>query len=245
MVISHLLHTAQCGPTEITAEHITQYLTREGIGRSSRATYHATIRAYHAWLVRTGRRVDDPTLMTPKPKRPKGVPRPLADAKLAAVMAHVNRRRTRMMIMLAAYCGLRVHEIAKLHGADVDLDEGVLFVNGKGDKTAAIPLHESVIALALDFPADDWWFPSYRLKDRPITPSAVSLAIHRVMLRAGVKGSPHQLRHWYGTSLVRNGVDLRTVQELMRHESLATTQIYTMVSDTARRDAIDTLRKIA
>lgn len=240
-VIRHLLFIAQCGPLEISAENILSYLTRPGVSPSSRATYHASIRAYHAWLLRTGRRHDDPTVMTPAPKRPKGVPRPIADQKLAAVLLQVNRRRTRMMILLAAYCGLRVHEIAKVHGADVDLDGAVLYVTGKGNKTAAIPLHERVIALALDFPADDWWFPSYKLAGEPITPAAVSTAIHRVMQRAGVKGKPHQLRHWYGTSLVRNGADLRTVQELMRHESLATTQIYTMVSDESRRHAIATL----
>lgn len=244
-MIRHLLYTAQCGPTEITPEHIMDYTTREGISRSSRATYHATIRAYHAWLVKTGRRADDPTMMTPVPKRPKGVPRPIGDVKLAAVMNRITRKRTRMMVMLAAYCGLRVHEIAKVHGSDLDMEEGVLFINGKGDKTAAIPVHESVLALALDFPRDDWWFRSYQDPSKPVTPGAVTTAIHRAMVRAGVKGQPHQLRHWYGTSLVRNGVDLRTVQELMRHESLATTQIYTMVSDAARREAIDTLRRIA
>jgi len=230
---------------EVSPSDIIAYTTREGINRSSRATYHATIRAYHAWLLRTGQRPDDPTVLTPVPKRPRGIPRPVADAKLAALLLAANRRRTRMMILLAAFCGLRVHEIAKIRGEDFDLEAGVLFVTGKGDKTAVIPLHECIVALAAKFPASGWWFPSYSMPGEPIRSRSVSKAIHQTMLRAGVNGKPHHLRHWYGTSLVRNGADLRTVQELMRHESLATTQIYTLVSDAQRRNAIDTLRLLA
>jgi integrase/recombinase XerD len=239
-VIRHLLRLAQCGPTEIQPENIIEFTTRPGVSTASRATYHASIRAYHDWLVRTGQRPDNPTLKTPRPKRPKGLPRPVPDAKLANLLAGVNRRRTRMMIMLAAFCGLRVHEIAKIRGEDVDLAAQVLFVNGKGGKVAAIPLHQEVADLAEEFPREGWWFPSYVL-DGPVRPGSVSKAIHKTMVRNGVAGKPHQLRHWYGTTLVRNGVDLRTVQELMRHESLATTQIYTQVSDLQRRNAISAL----
>lgn len=243
-VIKHLLRTAQCGPTEITPEHIMAFTTRPGVSNASRASYHASLRAYHSWLVRTGRRPDDPTLSTPTPKRPKGTPRPVSSASLAAMLLRVNRRRTRMMILLAAFCGLRVHEIAKITGEDVDLAAGVLYVRGKGGKDAVIPLHSAVAAHAATFPRVGYWFPSY-VRDGPVNPSAVSAAIHKTMARAGVQGKPHHLRHLFGTALVRNGVDLRTVQELMRHESLATTQIYTEVSDQQRRRAIDTLSLIA
>lgn len=243
-VIRHLIRHAQCGPLDITPDAIMAFTTREGVGRSSRATYHASIRAYHTWLMRAGHRQDDPTVQTPVPKRPKGTPHPVSDANLTKLLATVNRRRTRMMILLAALGGLRVHEIAKIRGEDVDLDAGSLRVQGKGDKTAVLPLHETLAAEALTFPREGYWFPAYA-RPGPITSRAVSKAIHGTMARAGVKGKPHHLRHWYGTSLVRNGADLRTVQELMRHESLATTQIYTEVSNHQRRTAIDTLALIA
>lgn len=220
------------------------YTTRDGVSRSSRATYHASIRAYHSWLLRAGHRQDDPTLATPSPKRVKGTPHPVAPAQLAKLLLVVNRRRTRMMILLAAFAGLRVHEIAKIRGEDVDLEAGALFVTGKGGKTAVIPLHENVAEDALTFPREGYWFPSYT-RAGPICSRAVSKAIHDTMKRAGVKGKPHHLRHFFGTSLARNGVDLRTVQELMRHESLATTQIYVEVSDQQRRRGIDTLELIA
>lgn len=147
-----------------------------------------------------------------------------------------------MMILLAAYQGLRVHEIAKLRGEDVDLESMALYVVGKGNKPAVLPLHPEVAGFAAEgrFPAVGWWFPAYG-RPGPIQSAAVSKAIHDTMRRAGFEAKPHQLRHWYGTTLVRNGADLRTVQELMRHASLATTQIYTESSDQQKRRAIDSL----
>jgi integrase/recombinase XerD len=152
------------------------------------------------------------------------------DEQLAELLRVVNRRRTRMMILLAALAGLRVHEIAKMHGGDLDRISGVLTVTGKGGKTAMIPLHEDLLAEAESWPRADWWFPSYGAAKLPhVTPSAVSQAIKDTMVRAGIDGTPHQLRHWYGTSLLKRGADLRLVQSLMRHESPATTAIYTKV----------------
>ena len=70
---------------------------------------------------------------------------------------------------------------------------------------------------------------------------SVSDVVGRTMRRAGVNATPHALRHWYATTLLANGADLRTVQELLRHKSLATTQVYTKVSDERRRQAVDDL----
>lgn len=239
--IGHLLRNSQCGPLGVTPEAIMAFTTRAGVSKSSRASYHATIRAYHAWLLRAGLRDDDPTLSTPTPKRPKGTPHPVGDNQVSLLLRTVNRRRTKMMILLAALAGLRVHEIAKIRGEDVDLDAGCLFVEGKGGKTCVIPLHELLAGEALRFPRQGYWFPSYK-DDGPILPHSVSKAIRDTMRRAGVIGKAHHLRHFFGTSLARNGISLRVVQELMRHESLATTQLYTEVSDLQRRHGIDTLK---
>lgn len=241
VVIRHLLAHTGAGPLTLTPEHIIAYTARPGISATSKGTYHATIRAYCAWLVRTGQRTDDPSARTPRPKRPKGRPRPIPDNQLSALLTRVNRRRTRMMILLAALAGLRVHEIAKIHGRDVDLTNGVLTVTGKGGKTAMIPLHDQIIREAATFPSDGYWFPSYPAQHPHLphlTPSAVGAAIAKTMRRAGIPGKAHQLRHWYATTLLGNGVDLRIVQELMRHESPATTAIYTQVHFTQQREGI-------
>jgi len=149
-----------------------------------------------------------------------------------------------MMILLAALAGLRVHEIAKLHGRDIDLTNRILTVTGKGNKTATLPLHPAIVAYAHTFPRDRFWFPSYTNQSTGlphVKASAVSAAIMHTMRRAGVPGQAHQLRHWYATTLLGSGVDLRIVQELMRHESPATTAIYTQVDFRQQRAGMDLL----
>lgn len=239
--ITHLFEHAGCGPLELEPRHIIAFLTRPGLADSSRASYHATIRAYCQWLLKSGKRDDDPTLRTPKTKRRKGVPRPVTESQLEAMLNIVARRRTRMMILLAAFGGLRVHEIAKLRGEDLDYEGRYIYVTGKGAKPAVVPLHSRIEELAKEFPKTGYWFPAYD-RPGPVDPHAVTKAISQCMARAGFVGTSHQLRHYFGTMLCRNGVDLRTVQELMRHESLATTAIYTQVSDKQRRAGIDSLQ---
>ncbi|MCD7101737.1 tyrosine-type recombinase/integrase [Pseudoclavibacter sp. 13-3] len=237
ITIRALVDHAGCGPLDITPAHIISWLARD-ITPITKASYHASIRAYCAWAQRTRRRPDDPSLDTPTPKRPKCLPRPISQAQLNDMLTTCTRSRTRCMILFAALAGLRVHEIAKLHGHDIDTCTGVLTVTGKGGKTAMIPMHPLLVAEARLWPADGYWFPSYT-RQGPITAQSVSQAISRVMHKAGiVGGKPHQLRHFYGTELVRAGVHLRIVQSLMRHESPATTAIYTQITLTEQRAGI-------
>jgi site-specific recombinase XerD len=235
-----LLTFSQRGPYELTAEDIILFTTRPGLKDSTRATYHSTIQAYCDWLVKTGRRTDSPVELTPSPKRRRGLPRPVREDDLPLIIGAANRRRTRMMILLATLAGLRVHEIAKFSGGDIDWDTMSMVVTGKGGKTAYLPVHPVIAKEACNFPREGPWFPAYG-RDGCISPHAVSKAIKSAMERAGVHGKPHQLRHYYGTALLRNGANLRVVQELMRHGSIATTQIYTEVTTTEMRAAVNAL----
>lgn len=237
-VIAHLYGTSGATLLEITAKDIMRFTSRPEISNSSRAAYHTHIRAWCRWLAKTGHRLDDPSLDTPTPKPPKCRPRPIADDQLPALIAAATRRRTKMMVLLAALAGLRVHEIAKVRGQDIDHAAGLLYVSGKGDKTATVPLHPMILAYAEFFPVKGYWFPSYTNPAAPILRNSVSKAISDTMERAGINGTPHQLRHWYATRLLAGGADLRTVQELMRHESLMSTAIYTQVSAASKMAAI-------
>jgi integrase/recombinase XerD len=133
------------------------------------------------------------------------------------------------MVTLAAYEGLRVHEIAQVRAED--FAGGELQVRGKGGVASSVPLHPSVVSVAIHMPQSGYWFPS----DAPaghVSRVSVSLAIGRAMKRAGVKGTPHALRHHFGTQVLRaSGGDLRTAQRALRHASPATTAIYTQVLD--------------
>lgn len=235
-----LLRVSAVDGQHLSSDHIIAFMARE-MKPASRATYHATIRAFCTWMQRTGIRADNPTDGTPRPRRPKSRPRPLEESQVFALLEAANRRRTKTYILLAVLAGLRVHEIAKIRGDDIDPYTKVLTVVGKGGKVAALPLHPALVEEACHYPREAWWFPSYT-KEGAVGPHAVSSAIRATMLRAGFDANPHQLRHSYGTELVRQGIHLRIVQELMRHESPASTAIYTEINTDQLRAGIASLR---
>lgn len=241
-VLSALVERCGVPPMEIQASHIIGFLGRSTITKVTKATYYVALKAYFVWLIRSEQRMDDPTQKVPAPKRTVAIPRPISTEQLAETLRSANRPRTRMMILLAAFAGLRVHEIAKIRGEDIDRYGATLTVTGKGNRTHRLPLNPDLLAAMEGWPQFGYWFPNYSVERGPVNPSAVGMSIRRTMERAGVHATAHQLRHWYATSLLDNGADIRIVQELMRHATLATTQIYTQVSDTQRRTAIDRLQ---
>lgn len=242
-VMMHLREHASTPLLEVTADHIIDYCGRAHLSASSRASYHASIRAFYKWAAKTHLIETDPCDETPRPRRPKGVPRPVQTAHITVLLAAANRKRTRAMIILAAYAGLRVHEVAKFRGEDLDRISGIITVTGKGGKTAMIPAHQTILTLAATMPRRGYWFTAYGTQtDAPhIDSKQVSRAISHTMRRAGFNGKAHQLRHWYATTLLEEGVDVRIVKEMMRHESLATTEIYTRVSMKRMFEGIATL----
>ncbi len=207
----------------------------------TRATYHASLRAWFRWLVEYGYRDDDPMAKTGRPRRPRGLPRPVSDPQLLALLATRMHARTRVMVLLAALAGARVSEVAAFRGEWVDLISGTITITGKGEVTRIVPLHHLLRAAAEKMPRRGYWFPSPKTPGAAVLGRSVSQIIGRVMRRADVAGTPHALRHWFGSTLVDDGADLRTVQALLGHASLATTQIYTAVSDSRRRAAIGRL----
>lgn len=206
------------------------------ISPGTRAVNYADLHSWFSWLQAMGYRSDNPVDRLHKPRGVKRSARPISTAQLERVLATVNRRRTRAMLLLGAYQGLRVHEIAKLRGEDID--GPWLSVVGKGSKPARLPLHPAVAAIAHDFPRYDWWFPAYG-KPGPVSANSVCNTISKLMKRAEVNGTAHQLRHWFGTEVLRaSGGNTRVAQELLRHESLTSTQIYTFVDDDECRAAV-------
>lgn len=226
--------------TEVRAVDVSRFLADPDLRPASRAAYFGSINAFYKWWSMQGGH--HATAYLPRPKSPKGCPRPVSDPALRDLLEMRMHHRTRVMILLAALAGLRVHEIAKLRGEDVDLDARTLRVTGKGGRTDNVPLHHLLVAAALTMPRRGWWFPANnRRPGEHLHDKSVSDIIGDVMRRAGVPGTPHSLRHWYGTNLVRTGADLRTAQTLLRHANLQTTAIYVQVADGKRVEAIDRL----
>lgn len=224
----------------MTIHDLREHIGR-GISKGTMQTERDCYRAFYRFLKDEEYRTDDPTERLAKIRAPRGKPRPFTQQQIDAMLTSGAYRHTRAMILLAYYQGFRASEVAAVHGHDIDLDSNTIRVVGKGDKYAMLPLHPTVREIAMKMPRDDWWFPARKRTGAHIHSRSVSDLMRHAKLRAGITNTRltgHSLRHSYGTTLVHEGVDLRTVQELMRHESLSTTQVYTLVDSQQLRDGL-------
>jgi integrase/recombinase XerD len=208
---------------------------------TTRVTYYNHARSYFRWLQASGNRDDDPSAVIPRPKTPRPTPRPVPTVALEAALA-IAGRHAYTYIVLGAYAGLRVHEVAKIRGDDLDLVDGTLWVHGKGGQDATIPLHRRIAQVSRGYPDRGYWFPGQH-GTAHIAADSVSRTVRNTFTRAGYPTvNAHQLRHWFGTHVLRSaGGNLRVAQECLRHSSPATTMIYTLVEDGERRKAVEGL----
>lgn len=232
-------------PEDLTSDSLAAWLA-QCPSASTRCSYWGSLGAWFTWLVDVEElRPDNPMRKLQRPRVPRRRPRPVADEHLRLLLTSGIRGRTRTWVLLAALEGLRVHEIAKVRGEDVDRRMKTLRVVGKGGVDEELPLHPMIAAEARRYPREGYWFPSYEAYGRagePVLGATVSITISRAMRRAGVPGTAHSLRHWYGTNVLRTAKgNLRVAQELLRHASPATTALYTKVDDSERRAAIAAL----
>ena len=153
-------------------------------------------------------------------KVPRRAATPIPADDVRRLLATVTRRRDQLCIMLAAYAGLRISEIAALRGEDVDLTNRLLVVRaGKGGSDGIIPLAAELAEELADWPA--------RGRLIPISGPAVGERIRLLLRAAGIPGRPHDLRHSFGTQAAqRSNGNLVLVAKLMRHVQVATTQRY-------------------
>lgn len=189
--------------------------------------YRSDLRVFYGWLTDKGIIESSPAAKVATVRVPKSLPRPLAVAEVLGALTF-GSRQVRRMIALALFAGLRCHEIAALHSEDVWLHGNppmVVVRHGKGAKDRAIPMHPDLVSLLRDIPPSGPVFPGRNLPT--MRPYSVSSAIARHLDRAGIDGTPHQIRHVFGTELARqSGGDLLLTATLMGHESTATTMGY-------------------
>lgn len=207
----------------------------------------AAVRGMHRFLA-VEEYVDvDPTVLLESPHRPKGLPKALSIEEVAALLdaadtgSSLGIRNTALLEFLYA-TGARVSEAIDLDQIDVDLDEATALVTGKGSKQRLVPIGGfSVAALRRYYPvrrdligaATDPGAVFVSVRGRRLTRQAVWQVIKKTAVAGGLDQalvSPHVLRHSAATHMVEGGADLRTIQELLGHASISTTQIYTRVS---------------
>jgi integrase/recombinase XerD len=231
---------AAWGLDGLTTANIAAYLGgHPEWSRWTRATYYNHLKSFCEFLVVSGRLERSPMDGIRKSRRPAPEPRPLTEEEVERVLA-AAKGRTRDFLLLALLAGLRAHEIAKVRGEDFQA-EG-LRVLGKGGKVSVLPVHPEIRAMTRRYPREGCWFPSPY--GEHINPDTISAAVSDLFRSQGVTGSIHRLRHNFGTRLLRSGANIRVVQELMRHTSLATTAAYTAVDEDEKAAAVALLPSV-
>ena len=218
----------------------------------STARQLSSFRRFFRYIMREGMRDSDPTAEIEMPRIGRSLPKTLSEEEVDALLSAPNTdeplgHRDRAMLELLYATGLRVSELINLKQSQINFNQGVLRIVGKGDRERLIPLTDESIRWLKEFingprmeilleRQTDYLFPTRR-GDR-MTRQAFWHIIKRYAEKSGIrkKMSPHSLRHAFATHLLNRGADLRVVQMLLGHSDLSTTQIYTHVARERLKD---------
>lgn len=233
----------------VSSEEVSSYFEDRapGLSKRSQARELSSLRSFFDWLVMEGERKDNPCDSVESPKLGHYLPAVLSVEEVFAVLDSVDTRswtglRDRAELEFLYGCGLRVSELCGLLMSGVFEDEAYVRVIGKGNKERIIPVAEptleaySAYLAVRPVPAGPE-FSDYVFLNRfgrPLSRVSVFNMIKKQAMLAGIRKeiSPHTFRHSFATHLIENGADLRVVQEMLGHESILTTEIYTHL-DTA------------
>jgi tyrosine recombinase XerC len=227
-------------------------LSESGAAAATVARKLASVRSFYDHLVRIGGLGQNPADLVASPKRASKLPKVLAPEQMAELLDRIPAHtplevRDRAMFELAYSCGLRCEEITDLDLDAIDFESEQLRVRGKGDKERLLPVGEPAQralqryletarpALLVGQPDEQALLLSRR--GRRLSSSDVRRRLRRWVREAAIGAgiSPHSLRHAFATHLLEGGADLRSIQELLGHASISTTQVYTRVDPTRLR----------
>ncbi|GAB4197137.1 MAG: tyrosine recombinase XerC [Phycisphaeraceae bacterium] len=251
---------------QVDAMVIRGFLTHlDGFGYSPATTARkiATLRSFYKWMLKRGEVQTNPMLLIRTPKQTKRLPKAITVEQVEKLLSAPDNRdtlgaRDRAILETLYSTGVRVSELVDLNRNDLDQTGQTLHIRGKGKKERIVPLGSHAIAAIrhyLTLLEPDQRFAS--LRQRSLTDPAIPLFVNKNGGRLSTRSvrrkldkylkacgldpsiSPHTLRHSFATHLLDNGADLRSVQELLGHQSLSTTQIYTHLSSMRLRNAYD------
>lgn len=223
-------------PDELTIEDINNFqlhLTKER--KVAWATFNIYVVAMRHFFLTTLKR-DWKTAFIPYQKTGRKLPEIFSSAELSALFKSVSNIKHQVILMTIYSAGLRVSEAVHLRVSDIDSRRMVIRINqGKGNKDRYVPLSQTLLPLLrqywkIDRPTD-WFFQGQNPK-KPLTRSTVERVFKKAKKNAGItkKVTVHSLRHSFASHLLENGVDIRTIQQLLGHRSLSSTMIYTHVA---------------
>ena len=254
--VEKFMESVGCSPELVKPEDLEIYLqSRSSISKRSQARNLSSIRSFFGWLVTEGVIEDNPCDLVDNPKLGRYLPEVLSVDEVDSVISSVDLStwqglRDKALLEMLYGCGLRVSEAVELKMSCLYFDEGFVRIIGKGNKERLVPVGDMAAAAVTaylerrpdpyDAKADDLVFLNRFGKS--LSRQSVFKMIKRQALVCDIRKeiSPHTFRHSFATHLVENGADLRMVQEMLGHESITTTEIYTHIdSSTWHREILD------
>ena len=247
-------------PQDVSEENLHslfKQLNETGIAVTTQCRIISGLRAFFRMLVMDNVLPDNPAEHLAMPTRPKHLPDVLDDSEIEAMQKTFDRSlpgpaRNYVIVEVLYGCGLRVSELVNLKLSNIYAEEQMLQIFGKGDKERWVPINPRALKLMQDYiltdrshlpivPGEEKYV-FLNLRGHHLSRVAVFQFIKEAVEKAGIHKtvSPHSRRHSFATELVQNGADLRAVQEMLGHECLSTTEIYTHLSRQYLRDTIST-----
>ncbi len=242
------------GATEAVHIHL-DVLRHDGLSNASIARKFASIRAFHRFLITEGYAADDPTAAIDSPRRSASIPKALTVDQVVRLIdtpdltVALGRRDHSILEVLYA-TGCRVTELVNLDLHDVDFETGTALVTGKGNKQRLVPIGSYALdaiavwledRLVIRRPGGDSGALFLTVRGNRMSRQTIWRIVDKAGRTAGIEKdllSPHVLRHSCATHMVEGGADLRTVQEMLGHASISTTQVYTRVSPEHLREVV-------
>lgn len=253
----NFLRGEQIGVEDVRLEHLETFaatIHEFGVSATSQARILSGVRSFFRFLVLDGVLRDDPSELLESPSVGEHLPEVLSTEEVDRMEAAIDLskwegQRNRAIIEVLFSCGLRVSELVSLKFSDVFAEEKFLRIVGKGDKERLVPISDTALnEMKL------WLFDRNLMKIKPgeqdyvflnrrgahLTRTMILIMIKRTAEDAGITKtvSPHTLRHSFATALLQGGANLRAIQEMLGHENIKTTQIYTHIDITTLREEI-------
>ncbi|MFI3316900.1 MAG: site-specific tyrosine recombinase/integron integrase [Rikenellaceae bacterium] len=253
--IHYMLRMKDIGPRQVLEEHIQQYMSwlfDRGCKKATQARVLSTLRSFFGYMQLCDIIESSPVEFVESPRPSRKLPDVLSLEEIDRIISSIDTSTTkglrdRAIIELLYSCGLRVSEATELRLSDLFFGEGYIRVNGKGDKQRLVPvspLARERVMMYLDVRQqstsdNDTLFLNNR--GRALTRVMIFTLLKNATLLAGVqkKVSPHTLRHSFATHLINGGASIRQVQEMLGHENIITTEIYTHLDEERLQQTVD------
>ncbi len=246
-------------PQKTQLKHLQKYIKQLndlGLSASTQARILSGIRSFFKFLLTENTIDNDPTLLLDWPRLSRKLPDVLNEKEIDDILSQIDRstpdgERNRALLETLYGCGLRVSEVVNLQISNIHNNEEYIIVIGKGNKQRLVPINGTALKhielylknvrshVLIKKGNEDIVFLNRR--GSKLSRVMIFMIIKDLVVKAGIKKtiSPHSLRHSFATHLIENGADLRAVQEMLGHESITTTEIYTHISRKQLKDVIE------